>query len=189
MQTPQVPSSFLHRLLSQQWFLGMLAMLEILFGFILLGFPFILGTSLIFVLGISLCLMAVMRCCHLFRARQHYIHQGLAILIYAALGIAMLFAPLVSLNILTLALGIGLVLLGILRFFSTLFSRQKRARVWRFCNAITSFLLGAVVCYTWPASALWLLGLMVAIEMIFSGWTLLLLTLSDVGEKETESVN
>ncbi len=185
----QASSSFLHRLLSQQWFLGTLAMLEIIFGFILLGFPFILGTSLIVVLGVMLSLMAIMRCIHLVQTRKHYVHQGLAILIYAALGVTMLLSPLVSLTILTLALGIGLLLLGTVRFISTLFSQQRRARVWRFCNAIISLLLGAVVCYTWPASALWLLGLLVAIEMIFSGWTLLFLTLSDVGEKETESVN
>ena len=41
-------------------------------------------------------------------------------------------------------------------------------------SAIVSLLLGGCLWWGWPQSATWILGIFVAIELIFDGWTALM---------------
>ena len=51
-------------------------------------------------------------------------------------------------------------------------------RFWRILNALVSLVLGVMIVWGWPESSVWLIGTLIAVEMIFSGWTLMFLALS-----------
>ena len=84
----------------------------------------------------------------------------------------------VSLSAITLAIGLALLVGGVLRLVIAFSLRREEGSAWRFFNALVSIVLGALVTWGWPESSFWLLGTIIAVEMIFSGWTLLFLALA-----------
>ena len=49
---------------------------------------------------------------------------------------------------------------------------------WLVFAGIVSLALGTMIFFQWPESALWFIGLMIAIEMIFHGWAYVMLALA-----------
>jgi uncharacterized membrane protein HdeD (DUF308 family) len=41
---------------------------------------------------------------------------------------------------------------------------------WVFLSGVINVALGVLILYSWPASALWVIGLFIGIELIFTGW-------------------
>lgn len=78
----------------------------------------------------------------------------------------------------TLVIGIALLTGGVLRLLVAFSMFREVGSAWRFFNAFISIVLGGMVLWTWPASSLWFIGTVIAVEMIFSGWSLLFLALT-----------
>jgi uncharacterized membrane protein HdeD (DUF308 family) len=49
---------------------------------------------------------------------------------------------------------------------------------WSLLNGMITFLLGVIIYRQFPASAIWVLGLLVGLEMLFHGWTWIMLSLA-----------
>lgn len=166
------------RILASPWFAGLLAILEIAFGFILLGFPFLLGASAIWVGGFVLLVLGGVRLIQGFCYAYNRWWNILTGILFLCLGGLMVALPVMSLEVFTMVLGCLLLISGILRLVFAISLRHEVGSGWRFFNGIVSLILGGLVLWQWPSSALWLIGTMIAIEMIFSGWTLLFLALT-----------
>ncbi len=178
--TPQErsASSVVYRTFSSPWWVALLALLELVLGFVLLSFPALLGASAIWVAGFVLVAVAVMRLIEVFTVPGKRLWNLLACAVYLVLGLLMIFWTGFSLEAWTLAIGVALLIGGLLRFGVALSLTRQPGSAWRYFNAIVSLLLGAMVCWGWPESSLWLIGTLIAVEMIFSGWTLLFLALA-----------
>lgn len=166
------------RVASSSWLVALLAIAELILGFVLLSFPYILGASAVWVAGFVLLAVALMRLIQVFTRRGFRLWNLLAALIYCCLGLAFIMRTGVSLSAITLAIGIALLVGGVLRLGVAFSLRGEQGSAWRFFNALVSIVLGAVVTWGWPDSSYWLLGTIIAVEMIFSGWTLLFLALA-----------
>lgn len=94
------------------------------------------------------------------------------------MGAFMVFMPMMSMQIWTLLIGLTLLVGGFVRLLVALGMMQRAGSFWRFFSAGVSIVLGAMVTWGWPASSFWFIGTIIAVEMIFSGWTLLFLSLS-----------
>jgi uncharacterized membrane protein HdeD (DUF308 family) len=46
-------------------------------------------------------------------------------------------------------------------------------------------ILGALIWAQWPSSALWVIGLLVGIQLVFTGWALVMLALAARAWRET----
>lgn len=154
-----------------------MAIAELFLGFILLSFPFLLGASAVWVGGFVLMVAGVLRLVQVLR-RGNRLWNLLAGLVYLVLGWAMISMTVPSLEIWTLVMGLALLIGGIIRFVVAITMRRTPGSPWRFFNAVISVILGAMVCWGWPESSLWFIGTLIAVEMIFSGWTLLFIALS-----------
>ncbi len=172
-------NSWIQRLLRCHWMLGVLALAEIILGFVLLAFPFLVGVGAVLIASVAFMLMGGMRLLAAIRTPKHRLWQILSSIVYIALGVAMMLSPLKIMELLTLIAGAFLILMGLIRAVIATISRRRRSRVWLYLHALVSFMLGLIVCGTWPESSLWFFGAMIAIEMIFSGWTMLFLSLVD----------
>jgi uncharacterized membrane protein HdeD (DUF308 family) len=78
---------------------------------------------------------------------------------------------------LTLLIAMMLIVAGLFRVFIA-FSIPLHHRGWLILNGVISILLGAMIWSSWPRSGLWVIGLFIGIDMIFDGWTEIMLALS-----------
>ncbi len=171
-------SALIHRTFSSPWWVAILALLELVLGFVLLSFPALLGASAIWVAGFVLVAVALLRLVEVFTVPGKRLWNLLAFFIYAILGALMIGWTGFSLEAWTLAIGLALLIGGAVRLGVAIGLTRQPGSAWRYFNAIVSLVLGAMVCWGWPESSLWLIGTLIAVEMIFSGWTLLFLALA-----------
>jgi len=78
---------------------------------------------------------------------------------------------------LTLLISMMLIVAGVFRLFIA-FTTPLLHRGWLILNGAISILLGAMIWSSWPLSGLWVIGLFIGIDMIFDGWTEIMLALS-----------
>ncbi len=160
------------------WWVALFAILELIFGFVMLWFPFLLGNAAIWVGGFFVIALAFMRMIEGIRMAHHKLWNFTAALLYAVLGGCMITWTEVSLVGWTLFCGLALLVAGVFRFAMAVMLRESPGCAWRFFNALVTLILGALVTFGWPASSIWFLGTVIAVEMIFSGWTLLFVALT-----------
>lgn len=160
------------------WLAGVLAVAELVLGFVLLGYPLLVGTTVIRVAGFVLVAAAVARLVQCLLQPANRLWNALAFAVYLCLGVLMLMYTGASMEWWTLLIGAALLVGGAFRLLMALVLLREPGSAWRFFNALISLVLGTLVVMGWPGSSLWLLGTIVAVEMIFSGWSLLFLALS-----------
>ncbi|MBQ4613447.1 MAG: DUF308 domain-containing protein [Akkermansia sp.] len=170
-------SNFWGRMAGNTWVVSILAVLELVLGFILLGFPLILGASAVWVGGFVLLIAGVLRFVHVFSYGYNRWWNLLTAILYLFTGGVMMYYTGQSLAMLTLLIGVALLVGGTVRLVVAFSMLKSPGSTWRFFNAIISLILGGMVVYGWPDSSLWLIGTIIAVEMIFSGWTLLFMAL------------
>jgi uncharacterized membrane protein HdeD (DUF308 family) len=156
------------------------SVLMILVGFLAVVIPEISGIAITFLVA---WLMIVMGTAHLVYA-WHRRHRGgiwwglLLGILYIGTGIFILLDPAAGLATLTLLLGAYLLVESALEFFLAFFLRPHKGWGWLLFNAVVTLFLALMIWLTWPRSALWVIGTMVGISMIFSGISRLMLSLA-----------
>jgi uncharacterized membrane protein HdeD (DUF308 family) len=96
--------------------------------------------------------------------------------LYGGIGFYMLSRPIAGLEALTLALATYLVLESVLEFVLAFSLRPLPGSGWLAFDGIVTLLLAAMIGSGWPASSAWAVGTLVAIGMLFSGVTRLMIS-------------
>ena len=96
--------------------------------------------------------------------------------LYIAVGGMIVFNPVAGAVALTLIAGWMLVAIGVVRCVLAFRLRPAQVWVWVLVSGILSVLLGVLVIAGWPASSYWVLGTFMAIELIFQGWSHVMLS-------------
>lgn len=91
-------------------------------------------------------------------------------------GIAVWAQPLAAMSVITLMVAAYFIVLGAFRSVVAVSSRHP-GWGWGLFNGAVSLLLGLLIWNRWPASSLWVIGMFVAIDMIFQGWNYVMLAL------------
>jgi membrane protein HdeD len=86
------------------------------------------------------------------------------------LGLGFVRNPGAGLLVLTLLAGSLFLVNGIVRIVGA-FQEMGNARALVMLSGLVSVLLGGLVLFQWPVSALWFLGTMLGVEMVFDGIT------------------
>ncbi len=90
-------------------------------------------------------------------------------LLYVAAGIVTFRNPALATAVLTLLLAAALVAVGILRIAAGFRLRPIRGWGWVVLSGALTVLVGAIVGAGWPFNSLWVLGLFLAVDLLFSG--------------------
>jgi len=98
-----------------------------------------------------------------------FLWQVLLALIYGAAAIYMLMNPLLGVLSLTLLLAVFLLVEGILELVLYFRIRRVRHGGWVLFDGIVTLILGILIWAHWPSSAVWVIGTLVGISLIFSG--------------------
>ena len=93
------------------------------------------------------------------------------------LGYFLLAEPVIGTMTVTLFLTIFFAMQGIANIYLAFMMRQLNRWGWVLLSGFTSLLLAIIVWAGWPGTGTWLLGLLLGINMIFAGWSLLYISL------------
>jgi uncharacterized membrane protein HdeD (DUF308 family) len=99
-------------------------------------------------------------------------------LLYIAGGLLIVIDPVLASGTLTLALAGVLIAVGVSRVIMSLQHRGQNGWGWLVLSGLISIALGAMIIAKWPMSGMWVIGLFVAIELIFNGWAYLFVALA-----------
>lgn len=104
--------------------------------------------------------------------------QLLLAALYIAAGIYTWAFPIPALEAITIWLAAIFFVTGFLRLISAFQHRQFQEWFWLVLSAAISILMGVLIMIGYPESSLWLPGLLIAIELLLQGWSLLFLGLA-----------
>jgi uncharacterized membrane protein HdeD (DUF308 family) len=107
-----------------------------------------------------------------------FLWQVLLALIYGAAAIYMLMNPLLGVLSLTLLLAVFLLVEGVLELALYFRIRGVRHAGWVLFDGIVTLILGILIWAQWPSSAVWVIGTLVGISLIFSGISRFMLALA-----------
>jgi uncharacterized membrane protein HdeD (DUF308 family) len=96
--------------------------------------------------------------------------------LYAVAGAVMVANPALAAVTLTLLIAMMLIVAGVFRLFIA-FSTPLHHRGWLIINGAISIVLGLMIWDAWPVSGLWVIGMFIGIDMIFDGWTEIVLAI------------
>jgi uncharacterized membrane protein HdeD (DUF308 family) len=160
------------------WFLA-LGIGQIILGTIALGETALMTVFSVKILGWLLIIGGVLSVIHSFKERGWggFIVDLLTGLLYGIVGFMLVSNPLESAVTLTLVIAMFLFIGGIFRIVEALVGNFPH-RGWVLLNGVVTLVLGIMIWRQWPFSGLWVIGLFVGIEMIFYGWSLVMLALA-----------
>ncbi len=141
-----------------------------------LGYAFAVSVVTTIFVGGLLVVYGVMEVVHAFR---HQRWQGFFLFLFGGLlsiaaGAVIWTRPLLGLGILTLLAASYFLVLGAFRVVGAVSSRHP-GWGWGLGNGAVSVLLGLLIWNGWPSSSLWVIGMFVAVDMIFEGWNYVML--------------
>jgi uncharacterized membrane protein HdeD (DUF308 family) len=147
-------------------------------GAIGLGYEFAVSIVTTIFVGGLLVVYGVMEVFHAFRLKRWggFLLFLLGGLLSIVAGVLIWTRPLASLGVLTLLAASYFLVLGAFRALGAVSSRHP-GWGWGLFNGAVSVLLGVLIWRGWPASSLWVIGLFVSIDMIFQGWSYVMLAL------------
>ena len=106
-----------------------------------------------------------------------FLVQLLVGILYVACGFVVTENPAISALTMTLFIAVSFIVLGIFRSVGALVLRFPEWG-WALLNGVITLLAGVVIYRQLPFDALWVIGLVVGLEMLFNGWTWIMLGLA-----------
>jgi len=157
-----------------------LSVLLVFAGILAIVLPPIAGLGVTILVGWLLIFSGVAHLVYGWQTREKggMIWELLLGLLYIAAGVYVLWNPILGLVSLTLGLAAYLVVEAILEFILAVRLRPAPGSGWLFVDAIITLILAVIIWRTWPLSAVWVIGTLVGISMIFSGMARLMLSIA-----------
>lgn len=180
---PEVMYGELHLVGTEQigkkwgWVFG-LGVILLLLGLLALGSSvFVTLTTMVFI-GSLMLIAGVLQSIHAIAMRNWsgFFLDLLAGVLNTVVGLMIIAHPGATAVALTLIIAILLILGGVFRIVAG-FAVRYQNRWWLILHGAISLLLAYSILSDWPMSGLWVVGTFVGIDLIFNGWSLIMLGL------------
>ncbi|AZO06728.1 HdeD family acid-resistance protein [Mesorhizobium sp. M2A.F.Ca.ET.037.01.1.1] len=161
------------------WFVA-LGVLLLIFGGIAFGNLFIATVASVYVVGWLMLMAGIIEIIHAFGVKTwgRFFYWLLSGLLYAVAGFFAFDNPLLASAVLTLLLAIALIASGLLRSWVAFSHRPEQGWGWLLAAGIITILLGLMIAMGWPVNSLWVLGIFLAIDLVFQGWSFIAIGLA-----------
>lgn len=173
------------KLISEKWgwFLA-LGIALIVVGIAAIAFPFVSTIAAKIVLGWLFLIGGILIVIHSFSLPgwKGFIWNLLIGILYLVAGGYLAFFPLTGLLSLAIVLAILFIAEGIFEVIQAFRVRPHEGWVWLLLSGLAALAVGVIIAMDFPGSAVWALGLLVGINLLFTGWSYVFLALS--GRKE-----
>jgi uncharacterized membrane protein HdeD (DUF308 family) len=157
------------------WFVG-LGILLVILGTLAVGSAFITTLATVLFIGSLMMVAGLAQIVSSFsvKAWGGFFIDLLSGVLYAVAGFLVMQHPLAASATLTLLIALMLIFGGIFRIVLSLMVRFPNWG-WMLLHGVITLALGISIWNKWPADALWVIGLFVGIDMLFNGWSLVML--------------
>ena len=152
------------------WLLA-LGILEIIAGGVAIAIPVIASLAAVAVFGAVLIIAAISQLVHAFQLRQTrrsalYVLSGA---LYAVAGVIVIAYPIGGALTLAVWIAVLLIVSGGLRAIFASAVRPVPGWGWLFAGGIAGIVLGVMLLVGWPVTAIWGIGVLLGINLIFTG--------------------
>ena len=161
------------------WMLS-LGIVMVILGIIGLGMTVLFNEIVVMYFGFLLLFGSGVQLMQAFRAEawKGRVWHVLIALVYIVGGIIAVTEPVIAGMTLALLIAWTLIVIGVLRLFMALQMRGANGWLWTLLGGVLSVVLGVMIINEWPQSGLWVIGLFVAIEILFAGWSQIMIALA-----------
>ena len=105
------------------------------------------------------------------RGWKSILSHALIGLLYLVAGVMIVTRPMLASLALTWTLAIILIVVGVLRLVVAVQHWASVDSGWAMAGGVITIILGLMILAKWPLDALWVIGLILAVELIVNGWT------------------
>ena len=157
-----------------------LSILLILAGLFAICIPSISGIAITLIFGWLMIISGVTHFVFAFKSHTTgaVIWELLLGAVYLFAGVYLILHPLAGLVTLTLFLACYLFFEGIFEIIQFFQIRPRHGAGWLLFDAIVTLILAVMIWRSWPVSSVWVIGTLVGISMLFSGFSRLMLSLA-----------
>lgn len=160
------------------WFVGLGIVLLVLGG-LALAYVFVATIASVIFIGSLMAVAGGGQLVHAWRIKEihGFLFWSISGLLYLGAGLFAVLYPVQGATLLTLLFGAMLIAVGFLRTWLWFTNRGQRGWGWLGVSGLLTLLVGILVAANWPGNSVWLLGLLLAFDLLFQGWSALLLGL------------
>lgn len=156
------------------------SILLVILGIIAIVLPFLATLSFELLIGWILVIGGIVQ---LYKSIKSIKEPGgaislMAAIIYIVIGALMLLYPLQGILTLTLLIGIFFILEGIAKIAFSFELKPAENWGWLLFSGIISLIMAAIIFWGWPATALWVIGILIGVNLIFYGISLFALVVN-----------
>jgi uncharacterized membrane protein HdeD (DUF308 family) len=157
-----------------------LGIVMLLLGIAAIAFPFFATLAVALLVGWILAISGAVGIVHAFGIKQWkgFLFALLGALLSLGIGMILLFYPLTGVLSLTLLIAAFFLASGVLRVLLALRLRPADHWGWLLTSGALAFLLGALILSQWPQASGWVIGVLVGIDLVFSGWVSIMLAMA-----------
>lgn len=167
------------------WFLA-LGILLVLIGMAAIAFPFLSTIAAKIAIGWVFLIAGVVDVIHAFYVKRWagFLWNLLIGLLYILAGGWLVFFPLTGILTLTIVIAALFLAEGIMEVIMGLRMRPHEGWGWVIFSGLVAIAAGLLIALSLPESAVWALGLLAGINLLFSGWSFIYLALSGKRARE-----
>jgi len=146
-------------------------------GFAAILMPHVAAIAINILLGALLILDGVFQGIHAFHLRgfKGCLWRVLGSLLSVFVGVLLLLFPLTGAVSLTLVMAFFLLVGGVFKLMLSFQFRSVSGWGWLLFSGILSFVLAGMILLLWPEAALWVLGTLVGVDLVFGGWWMIII--------------
>lgn len=161
------------------WFL-VLGVVLIVLGGIALGNLLVATIATVYYIGALILVAGIVQIVHAFQVKEwgNFFIWLLSGVFYAIAGFFAFYNPVLTSVALTLVLAVSLIMAGILRIWTGFAARPRSGWGWLVAAGVLSLIVGIIIAARWPADTVYLIGLILAVELIFEGWSFVAVALA-----------
>jgi uncharacterized membrane protein HdeD (DUF308 family) len=161
------------------WLFLVLGLVSVFVGLVAIGSAFVATLASVVVFGVLLLVAGVAEVIHAVMVRnlKGFALHLLSAALYLLVGLFMLEDPVRAAVVLTLLLAAAFLVGGVLRILFAL-AVQFVGWPWVLLNGVVDLVLGVLILNGWPGTSLWVIGLFVGIDLLFHGWSWVILALT-----------
>jgi uncharacterized membrane protein HdeD (DUF308 family) len=153
---------------------------SIILGCVAIIAPYAATMAIEALLGWILIIGGVAHFIHSFhsRATGAFVWKMLVSLLYLCVGVMFLVYPLQGIITLTFLLTIFFIVQGVFQILWALYIRHLARWGWMCFSGVTSLILGVLIWQGLPSTATWAIGLLLGINLIFTGWSIVMFAMA-----------
>ena len=158
--------------------LTVLGILFVVLGVLAVAVPNVATLAVETLVGVLLLFAGCAQLFHAFRPNrwQGFLWDLVGGGVFVLAGGLLLVYPLEGEITLTLVLVLALLAEGVFKLIASLRLRDQGGTGWMALSGLVTLGLGILIGVQWPSASDWVLGLLFGIDLIFGGWTLIMLS-------------